>query len=245
MLWYFCCCYVLAWCLFSRRQNIGSQSLTTCYFGQIRAQHEVQGTNQHRGNCESSGPLQSGATGGLCAGVSPKLNMDSFTISDILRFTDMDISRFIPDPRRWLIDSWELRTSWIPAQRDVINMLIDIIIIRLSSIHLSGLFKCEMQDHVKIKGILVKFRLMTSTMTVKDVPLTPHHTCLRWQRAAGHSQRHELPVSGLTQRGFSDTCRAREVFIQRHRQYQDTKVNIWDCIIFIPQEIVNVEVNRL
>ena len=65
-----------------------------------QSQYEVQGTNQRRGNCESSGPLQSGATGGLCAGVSPKLNMDSFTISDILRFTDMDISRFIPDPRR-------------------------------------------------------------------------------------------------------------------------------------------------
>ena len=52
--------------------------------------------------CEPSVPLQSGSAGGLCAGVSPKLNMDIFTILDsIYRFSEMDILRFM---RRELIN---------------------------------------------------------------------------------------------------------------------------------------------
>lgn len=63
---------------------------------------EAPVTNEGEGNCEPSmihAPLQSGATGGLCAGVSLKLNMDIFTILDIYRFSEMDILRFMPDPR--------------------------------------------------------------------------------------------------------------------------------------------------
>ena len=62
-----------------------------------------QGTNENQGNlCEPSVLLQSGSTGGLCAGVSPKLNMDIFTILEsIYRFSEMDILRFM---RRELIN---------------------------------------------------------------------------------------------------------------------------------------------
>ena len=52
-----------------------------------------------RRNVEPSVPLQSGSAGGLCAGVSLKLNMDIFTILDIYRFSEMDILRFMPHPQ--------------------------------------------------------------------------------------------------------------------------------------------------
>ena len=68
-------------------------------FGPIVVCSQAQGTNESQGNCEPSVPLQSGSTGGLCAGVSLKLNMDIFTILDIYRFTEIDILRFMRHPR--------------------------------------------------------------------------------------------------------------------------------------------------
>ena len=69
-------------------------------FEPIRFCTGSQGTNEGEGNCETSRcPYKVGPQGGLCAGVSPKLNMDIFTILDIYRFSEMDILRFMPDPR--------------------------------------------------------------------------------------------------------------------------------------------------